>query len=500
MPNLRPFSSSLSLLALMGAVPAFADVTPADVWADWQAQYEALGQSISAEEVSEDGNTLTLRGFTSDYSDAEVTMIGRMEEIVLTDNGDGTVAITGSDLYELAIAIEPEFGGDEVNIGIDIALNDMETTASGDPAAVTYAYAASSIVATEGEITGGDGPQPEVDFEIRMTDVVGEYLIDITDPDDVTYSGTGGFSGMLGTLDVTPPPGEGGRAKFSFAIGATEASGGGFFGNFLDIAENPELAPEGFDLRSEYTYESVSIEVNVQDPIDPFSLFYSNGGGSIVTVFSDAELDYDVSAQNTDLRITARDLPVPIEASIGSSEIAFRVPMQASDELQDVSARLAYQDVEISDQIWALADPMQAFPRDPISVVADVSGTVQMFIDIFSAAPEDFDTPPGEIRDLTLNELRVAIGGAELTGTGDLDFAPDQIVPMPVGSVDLQLSGGNALLDTLQQTGLIPIEQLAMARGMLGAFTRPGAAPDTMETNIEFTEGGGITANGVPLQ
>ena len=48
--------------------------------------------------------------------------------------------------------------------------------------------------------------------------------------------------------------------------------------------------------------------------------------------------------------------------------------------------------------------------------------------------------PPGELRDMTLNELRISVGGATLTGSGSADFAPGPI-PMPVGSVDLQLSG-----------------------------------------------------------
>ena len=39
-----------------------------------------------------------------------------------------------------------------------------------------------------------------------------------------------------------------------------------------------------------------------------------------------------------------------------------------------------------------------------------------------------------------------------------------------------------------------------MARGLLGAFARPGAAHDTLETRLEFTQGGGISANGVPLR
>jgi hypothetical protein len=52
----------------------------------------------------------------------------------------------------------------------------------------------------------------------------------------------------------------------------------------------------------------------------------------------------------------------------------------------------------------------------------------------------------------------------------------------------------------LQGAGVINAEQAGMARGVAGMFTRPGAMPDTIETTIEFQQGGGITANGVPLQ
>jgi hypothetical protein len=81
-----------------------------------------------------------------------------------------------------------------------------------------------------------------------------------------------------------------------------------------------------------------------------------------------------------------------------------------------------------------------------------------------------------------------------------MTFAPGQIVPQPVGRADLSLVGGNALLDQLQGAGVVNAEQAGMARGVAGMFTRPGALPDTLETTIEFLEGGSITANGVPLQ
>jgi hypothetical protein len=39
-----------------------------------------------------------------------------------------------------------------------------------------------------------------------------------------------------------------------------------------------------------------------------------------------------------------------------------------------------------------------------------------------------------------------------------------------------------------------------MARGMLGMFAIPGTTADSYTSTIEFLPGGGITANGMPLQ
>jgi len=94
----------------------------------------------------------------------------------------------------------------------------------------------------------------------------------------------------------------------------------------------------------------------------------------------------------------------------------------------------------------------------------------------------------------------VSFGGAELTGSGDVDFAPGQMIPMPVGAVDLSLTGANTLIQSLSEGGILPPQQAGMARGMLGMFALPGAGPDSYTSTIEFLPGGAITANGVPLQ
>ena len=77
---------------------------------------------------------------------------------------------------------------------------------------------------------------------------------------------------------------------------------------------------------------------------------------------------------------------------------------------------------------------------------------------------------------------------------------PTGICPFaPVGQIDLKLEGGFALLDGLVAIGVFPAQQATFLRGMIGAVARQ-TGDDTLETTIAFTEGGGITANGLPVR
>lgn len=498
MPKTLAYPLTLSALALCLASPALA-VTAEELWAEWQAQSSAMGQVLSAESAVPGDGTLTLNGFTSSYSDADVSTVGRLEQIVMTENADGSVGVTMSDPYTFTITFVPEPGSPPVNLGIVLSAPDLSITASGEPGARLYDYAASRITIEEGEISGGDGPPPTIDMVIGIEDFAATYQIDDTDPADIAYSSASSIGGIAGAADILPPAGEEGRMKLSFAVGASTASGAGRLGNIAQIASNPEMVPEGFDLNGEFDYDAFRLELTFEHPREAFMLLASNRGGSLAAAFSETEIDYRVAATGSSTYLAAADLPLPVEFSVGSAEVGLRVPLAESPDPQEISARLAYRDLVISPDAWAMADPTGAIPRDPITLVADLSGTVRVLTSILGADPAAMGAPPGELRDLRLNELQISAAGATLTGSGSAEFAPGP-VPMPVGSVELQLSGGLGLLDTLQNAGIVPIEQLAMARGLLGAFARPGATPDTLETTIEFTEGGGILANGVPLQ
>jgi hypothetical protein len=143
-------------------------------------------------------------------------------------------------------------------------------------------------------------------------------------------------------------------------------------------------------------------------------------------------------------------------------------------------------------------DPGGVLPRDPATLVVDIAGKANWLVDIFDPAIAEapMDQPPGEFHSLSVNELLLRLAGAELTGSGDFTVNNDAPVPMPAGTLNLQLVGGNALIDKLVQMGLLPEDQAMGARMMLGLFARPGAGEDTLVSEITVQEDGSVLANG----
>jgi hypothetical protein len=178
------------------------------------------------------------------------------------------------------------------------------------------------------------------------------------------------------------------------------------------------------------------------------------------------------------------------------------MPIVVSDDPQDFAMLLRFDGLTASDTIWSMFDPSRALPRDPATLVVDLSGTGKWFVDITDPALAEapMDGVPGEVQSLTVNELRLDMVGAELTGTGDFTVDNSSMPPVPVGAIDLQLVGGNGLIDRLVSMGALPQEQAMGARMMLGLFARPGTGADTLTSRIEFTPQGGIIANGQPLR
>lgn len=490
---------TISTLALVAASPAMADTSAAELWAEWQAQAELTGQTVTAD-ATESETGLTLSNLTTAFQEEDMSMTGAIDQVILTENADGTVTVTYSDIYTISFTFEIDPGDPPGTVELLLRHENLNMVVSGDAGARTYAYTADEISISDARLSGGGSEPPEVEVNMVMSDIDTVYNLTGTDTETMRFTSEGSIGGLTMVVEVEASPGDQGQFKAGLIIGAMEATSEGTLLSLGTLNQAQGALPEGYDLSGTTTYASFGLEMQFDMPGEAFAAFYTNDGGTIGAAISTEAISYDIAASGANMTMTGSDIPVPIAVSVGSSELALSVPLAASDTPQDMGVRLGVQDLMVGESLLGMIDPGQAVPRNPASLLVDATGQVQLFMDLMNINPDELTGPPGELRAITVNELNLSVGGAELSGTADFSFAPNQLIPMPVGSADLELSGGNTLMDALVAGGLVPAAQSGMIMGMANVFARPGATPDTLETTVEFGADGSITANGVPLQ
>lgn len=497
MPRILP---SVSVLAIVASTPALAQVSASDLWAEWQATSAAAGQEMTAQ-VTQTADGLVLENFVTRTEAEGSTTVGRLDRVTMTERGDGSVSVELSNPYVVTLSFPEEVGGPMITIEIVMNHEGLDISVAGTPQARAYAYSADAITVSEGAIANDRGdPPPTIDMEIVARDLAATYLISGAEATDQRFESDGSLGTVAGRLDVVPPPGEDGRLKASFAMANVTSEAAGTIVALASMQQSAEGLPEGFEISGTSTYDWSRFELSFEDPTQAFNVFYANNGGNFGVALSNAELRYDIAAEGMETRVSGTDIPVPVEVSATASELSLTVPLAAAATPSDAALRLSYRDLAVSDEVWSLMDPTGGVPRNPLTVILDATAQIQLMVDLLSADAMEMERPPGELRALTVSELEVTFGETSLTGSADMTFAPGQVVPQPVGRADLSLVGGNALLDQLQAAGVIDAEQAGMARGVAGMFSRPGPAPDMIESTIEFQEDGSVTANGVPLQ
>jgi hypothetical protein len=265
------------------------------------------------------------------------------------------------------------------------------------------------------------------------------------------------------------------------------------------------LLAAGFAVDGTFGTQGAETQVEITS-IDGVSKIKTGSASSTVAVaMGPGGLRYGVDAQQVQIGAQLAGLPFPLFAEMEQSGFHLRTPVVKSDEPQDFNLAFNMTDFTMSDIIWAMFDPTGQLPRDPATVALDLSGKAKLLSDPLdtqslqnSAAQGAY---PAEVEALRIDRLTVDAVGAKLEAAGDVTFDnTDKVTlpgfPKPVGAITIDLAGANALLDKLVAMGLLPVEQVMGARMMMGVFAVPGDAPDTWKSRIEFTEAGGIFANG----
>ena len=499
-----PAATALSLI--LGNA-AWADLTAADVWGDWRDYMRGLGYQVTATERME-GSTLALDDITIEINggpDVE-KMTYRMGNLQFVENRDGTVEVVMPDVMPMSVDIAPESTSKPTSLAMTYTQSGQKIIATGTPEAMTYDYSADTFAMALDDMTvdGTVFDENAARFSLSGSDLASKT--------SVTVGETRSYDQNMAVGPVTydmffrAPEG-----PESFGI-KTTAQSVAFTGTstvpvqaITDASDMNALLAAGFSFDGTFAAGSTESYVDITAPEGPSKIKSGAANTTVKVAMDTSGIAYDVSGTGVQVGAQLAGLPFPLFFEMAKTGFKLQAPVVQSDTPQDFALGLNMTGFTMSDALWSLFDPSGQLPRDPATFALDLDGKAKLTTDFLDpeAAGRMATTgaAPGEIHALNINGLTLDAVGASLKAEGDVTFDnTDKTtlpgVPKPVGSINITLEGGNGLIDKLVAMGFLPEEQAMGARMMMGLFGVPGAAPDTLNSKIEFNEAGQILANG----
>lgn len=510
MPRFFSMTASSCLALAFGAGTAMADLSATDVWSDWKDYISSFGYDLSGVE-KDTGAGLSISGmsvkvpFPDGADGVEGSMTMTFGDVAFVEQGDGTVRVELSEQIDFAFDVEDE---EAVSGTITYMHSDPGLIVSGEVDNLTYTYdTAKATMRMDGLTVDGVTVGPDV-FSLNVV------MDQVASTTTMAKGEMRNFDQTLSTQKVSytfkfKDPEEGGNFDMQ-----GEATGISFAGNGdLPLDTNTDnasaLIQAGFAFQGAYEFTGGSTQVTFEAPDGSGTLNSTSSGSTLSMAMSGEGLSYDTETRDLTVNALFSTFPLPMTFEAGLARFDMLMPTVKAPEAQDFGMVISLSDFTMADALWGLFDPTAQLPRDPATVTLDLAGKAKLLFDYLDPAQaavlEAADTAPGELEAVTLNELTVDAAGARLTGAGAFTFDNSDTttfngLPKPTGAVDLELSGGNGLLDKLVGIGLLPEDQAMGARMMMGLFARPGEGPDTLTSRIEVNDQGHVLANGQRIQ
>lgn len=499
-------AGSTAVIAILAGTGAFAEVTPEEVWQNWQDMSTSAGQTVTATSAERDGDTLVVSGVTISYEKDGTSFTSTIEQIDFADNGDGSVDVTTSDSYQMSLkapAAAEIDGSMPTDLKITLTQPEMVVTASGTADALSYEFEGPSVTA---KFEPGDAAAPaQGSFEVALTGLSGKYLVE---GDGEAKKITSDFAAKAVKISGS---GKDAALKSDATFSATIADvAGDTNGNFLGAAAMADMAKalqDGFAIDGTFSHGAMTFDLAATEDGKPTKITGGSEGGDMSFAMDATQLQFGAGGKALNLMISSADIPFP-ELKLGYQEAAFNMlmPVGKSGAPADFAFLTKLVGFTVSDEVWGMVDPAGNLPRDPATVIIDTKGKVTMTTDLFDDAAMAAlgDAPPGDLNALDVTELKASIAGAELTGAGAFTFDnADKTtfpgVPLPTGKLDLKLTGGNTLLDKIVAMGLITQDDAMGYKMMVSMFANSAADKDEMTSTLEFKDKG-FYANGQKLQ
>lgn len=500
-PRLSRTTATAILLAMIQS-PAMA-LTSEQAWTLIKEVTDSYGASINAARQDGSAGTLRLLDVTYRLDNATGSLTGTIPSIELVEQTGGDVRLTMSDGYDMLLNnVAPD--GSVAEIVMKISQKDLAVTLGGTPQETTMAYSAPeiSVSVASWKVNGTARP---VQAQIMLSGYQGSY--DVSRSAETRVDSTARADEVSLSFEASAPDDQGKLALRSTIEGVTAEWSGDLAS--LSRLSDPNAAPgaTGAGTSVAFSHSGSDTRMSFDDPSQNAQASASSSAGSMRMELLPQSLSFGGTSKGLSLRLSGSDIPVPeLTAALDEADYNIALPVMQSEEPQDFVLSASLLGLTVSEEMWRFIDPTKVIPRDPARLSVDLSGKARWLINIFDpASVSDPSQPAADLRSLDINGLTLAVGGAEMTGKGGFRFENDKPSPLgsgpkPVGTLDLTLTGGYALMDKLTQIGVLAQQQTMGARMMMGLFAKPGDGPDTLQSRIEITEDGALMANGQRLQ
>ena len=486
-----------SAAALLLASPLAADVTPQDVWADWQQLLSAYGDDASWSGVEETGGMLTIRDLVYTGEEDGVSLVVETGDIVMTDLGDGTVRLTTEEVMPIRIA-----GAEGSDATIEFRLAGQDLVVSGDPGALRYDITAEryEIELIEARV---EGKPMEAEASFVVNAVMGSYLSSREDGRRVADQTLEARDAEL-FVDVKIPDAPGDYFNMTGQLRGLTFAGVMSYPEDMDMSDGEVFFSGGIDLTGGYALEQAAYVIDLSESGTRSNGSIATGMSSLDIVLGAEGISYDSAVQDVKAYLSSGDMPFPVEFEMGRYAVGFQMPVAPSDLPRTVRLELGVVDLTLGDAIWALFDSGEVLPRDPASIELALSGQALVKESLIDPEAMEDGAAPFELQSMSLDRFRVSAVGLEAGGAGSFtfdnsDFATYDGIPRPEGRAKFTIDGLNALLDNLVAMGLVPADQVMGMRMMSGMFLK-ATGEDSLESVVEIDQAGALRVNGQRLR
>jgi hypothetical protein len=482
---------------------AFAEVSALQVWDSWRSYAESMGQTISVGSQEVIGDALILRNVTTAMEFPEGSASGTLAFLEFRERGDGTVAVTMAPDFPFSVSIDPG-DGESADLAFIVRQSGSSIIASSNDGDISFDYLASQI-SFELDALVVDGQDIDAAIRFSIEGIDGQYAL--TAGEDRTYSSQ--LAAESARFDVSfTDPDDGGKLDMSGLFEDLRSTSNVAITDGFDPKNQAAMFGGGLNVQSAFSTGSSAYDINLDNGPESFALTTSSAGSSLEFSILDGTINYGGAVSEVSYAVRSPQVPFP-EVTLAISEMAFNLlmPLAKSEEPEDFGFLMKIVGLEISEMLWNMFDPAQVMPRDPATIIIDISGQMNWLVDITDPEQTAAFTGdvPAEVRSVTINNITLSAAGAEITGGGEFTFDNSDLetfdgMPAPTGLFEMRLVGLNGLLDRLIQMGIMPAEQAMGARMMLGLFARPADGVDTMTSTIEVTSDGLVFANGQQIK